>query len=386
MFDELLLLAWPASHPSILARHRAEVIVRRVRGISLLFAALTVAWIPVDAAVFGPPHWQSLAAARIAAAIALVALALVCNASATTPSQVRIRLVGLFAIPAVFFAATLEIFLAVPREGVARGVAAAYSFVPFLLAAGISAFPLTAFESLLLAAIGFLAQAWALDARGRPLLPYAELDGFWLLLMIAGVAAFAAMSQLRLLAALVQQAVRDPLTLCLRRESGNELLEAQFLLAARHGAPLTVLFADIDHFKTVNDDFGHEAGDRVLAQVAASLRAALRESDVLVRWGGEEFLLVLPEAESAEAILLIDRLRARGFERLPDGRAVTLSIGVAERRRDALGTSASLVALADQRMYAAKQAGRNRWVANSAGEATEILANPATANKARSKR
>jgi len=376
MLDDLLLLAWPTGHSEILARHRAEVIVRRVRGISLLFAALTVAWIPVDAAVFGPSHWQSLAAARVVAAIALFALAAVCGAGATAPIQVRTRLLVLYAIPAAFFAATLEIFLDMPREGVAAGVAAAYSFVPFMLAAGISAFPLTAFESLVLAAIAFLAEAWALNTRGRPLLPYTELEGFWLLVLIAGVAAFAAMSQLRLLAALVQQAVRDPLTLCLRRESGKELLDAQFLLAVRHGAPLTALFADIDHFKAVNDDFGHEVGDRVLAQVAASLRAALRESDVLVRWGGEEFLLVLPQAESAEAISLIDRLRARGFGRLPDGRAVTLSIGVAEHRRDALVNSADLVALADQRMYAAKQAGRNRFVASGAGEAAEILARP----------
>jgi diguanylate cyclase (GGDEF)-like protein len=377
MFDDLFSLASPASHSEILARRRAEVIVRRVRGISLLFAPLTIAWIPVDAAVFGPLHWQNLAAARVVAAIALVALALACGAGAMTPGRARTRLLALFAIPAAFFTATIGIFLEVPREGIAAGVAAAYLFLPFMLVAGISAFPLTAFESLVLAAIGMLTEARALDARGGPPVTFAELDGFWLLLLIAGVAAFAAISQLRLLAALVQQAARDPLTQCLRRESGKELLDAQFLLAVRHGTPLSVLFADIDHFKAVNDAFGHEAGDRVLAQVAASLRAALRESDMLVRWGGEEFLLVLPGAECAEAISLIDRLRPGGFGRRPGGNALTLSIGVAEYRRDSLRNSAELVALADQRMYAAKQAGRNRFVAGGAGEATEILARPA---------
>ncbi|MGZ5102020.1 MAG: diguanylate cyclase [Usitatibacter sp.] len=377
MLDDLLLLARPAGHSEILARRRAEVIRRRVRGIASLFAVLTLAWIPVDAAVFARSHWQDLAAARVAAAIALAALASACGAGPTSPGRVRALLLALYGIAAAFFVATLEIFIEVPREGVAAGVAAAYSFVPFVLAAGISAFPLTAGESLVLAAIAFLSEAWALNVRGHALLPYSELEGFWLLLLIAGVAAFAAMSQLRLLAALVQQAVRDPLTLCLRHESGKELLDAQFLLAVRHDAPLTVLFADIDHFKAANDEFGHEAGDKVLAQVAASLRAALRESDVLVRWGGEEFVLVLPQAESAEVDSLIDRLRARGFGRLPDGRAVTLSIGMAERRRDALGNCADLVTLADQRMYAAKQAGRNRFVASGDGAAPEILASAA---------
>jgi diguanylate cyclase (GGDEF)-like protein len=138
-----------------------------------------------------------------------------------------------------------------------------------------------------------------------------------------------------------------------------------------------VLFADIDRFKLVNDEFGHEAGDRVLAEVAASLRGALRESDVLVRWGGEEFLAILPQASRAEAAALIDRLRARGFGLLPDRRAVTLSIGLAEYPSDGSGRAIDLVALADQRMYAAKQAGRNRFVASDAGEATEILAKPA---------
>jgi diguanylate cyclase (GGDEF)-like protein len=191
------------------------------------------------------------------------------------------------------------------------------------------------------------------------------------------VTAFAAMSQLRLLSALVLQAMRDPLTGCLRRESGTELLELQFLLAARHGAPLGVLFADIDRFKRVNDEFGHETGDRVLAEVAASLRGALRESDVLVRWGGEEFLAFLPHASRAEATALIDRLRARGFGRMPDGRAVTLSIGLAEYPSDRSAHALDLVALADQRMYAAKQAGRNRFVADDAGAAAEILAKAA---------
>ncbi|HEY4999740.1 MAG TPA: GGDEF domain-containing protein [Usitatibacter sp.] len=374
MFEGIVPLLSSSRHFELLASRRAEVIVRRVREAALVFAALTVAWIPLDAMAFGASHWQGLAVTRLLAALALAALASICGAWPYTPAQARSRLLILYAIPIVFFAATLEILLDVPRQGVGAGIAAAYSFVPFVLVAGISAFPLTALESLGLATTGFLGEAWALSAFSSPMLPLTRLEGLWLLFLIAGVATVGAMSQLQLLAALVMQAARDPLTHCLRRESGEELLDAQCLLATRRGEPLCVLFADIDRFKPVNDEFGHEAGDRVLAQVAESLRGVLRESDVLVRWGGEEFLVVLPGATSAEAVSLIERLRARGFERLPDGRRVTMSIGIVEFSRDMPRGAAELVALADKRMYAAKQAGRNRYAAGDSGQTTEIFA------------
>lgn len=372
MITDFMAVAWPGSHSELVTHRRAEAIVARVRAIALLFAVLTVAWIPVDVAVFGAPLWNKLAAARVVCAIAFFALSRSCRVGAPTRTQAALRLEALFAIPTLFYFASLAILRDTPRQDLAEGFAAAYSFMPFMLAVGIAAFPLAAAESLLLASFAFLAQAWSLQAERRPLVSLDVLDSLWLLFLVAAVASYAAASQLRLVRELVEAAVRDPLTGCLRRESGRETLDAQFLLAARRGVPLAVLFADIDRFKAVNDDFGHEAGDRVLANVAASLRGALRGSDVLVRWGGEEFLIVLPDAGSAEAIALIDRLRERGFGEVPSGRAVTVSIGVAERIGDAARDSAALVALADARMYAAKQAGRNRYV-TSGGDAAEIL-------------
>jgi diguanylate cyclase (GGDEF)-like protein len=373
MIDELLALAWPPRHSALLAHRRAEAVVARVRAIALLFVFLTVAWIPVDAAAFGSPIWQRLAGARVCATLALFMLARASRMPDPTGAQAAWRLQALFLIPLAFHFACLAILRDAPRLGLAEGVAAAYSFMPFMLAVGIAAFPLAAIESLLLASFALVAQAWALQAGSRPLLALDTVESLWLLVLLTAVAGFAAASQLKQLRELVERAVRDPLTGCLRRESGRELLDAQFMLATRRGAPLSVLFADIDRFKAVNDELGHEAGDRVLAQVAACLRKALRESDVLVRWGGEEFLVILPDAGSAEAIALIERLRAGGFGRLPSGRAVTLSIGVAEYRRDALRDAAALVALADGRMYAAKQAGRNRFVAGGGLDAAEIL-------------
>ena len=204
-------------------------------------------------------------------------------------------------------------------------------------------------------------------------MPFGQLDAFWLLSLIAMVAAFSSMSQLTLLAELVRQAMRDPLTGCHRRESGKEVLDMQYRLAVRHGTPLTVLFADLDHFKAVNDDFGHDVGDHVLASAAAALRGMIRESDAVLRWGGEEFVVVLPHTTTAEAVSLLERLRGQGIGRLPDGRAVTLSIGIAECCTDAVGSSEELVDLADRRMYEAKQAGRNRYVHGASAGARTLL-------------
>ena len=367
-------LVWPPSGAGLEERRRAVAIVRRVRGIALLFALLTVAWIAVDIAVFPAREWQPLAALRLVAALALFALAHACRFKAPTRAAARVRLALLFAIPVAFFVASLEILHDAPADAASRGVAAAYSFVPFLLAAGIATFPLAVAESALLALLAVAAEAWALASGRPPLMPLVGADAYWLLLLIAAVGAYVAASQLDLMYALVRQAMRDPLTGCMRRDGGQELLELQFRIAARQEKPLAVLFADIDRFKSVNDRFGHEVGDQVLARAAAALAGALRGSDLLVRWGGEEFVVAMPDTTNAAAVNVIERLRAHGVGRLPDGSAVTLSIGIAEYREDGATTADALVDIADQRMYAAKQAGRNRYVHSAGGAAIEMLA------------
>lgn len=372
MLRDLLTLLWPGSHAPLLDRRRSEAIVRRVRIFAHLFAALTIGWIVIDATVFQTPLWIRLGSARLAAATAFMALALWCRMRPATPRHADTCLALLYAIPATFFVASLQALEGLSHSGLALGVAAAYSFVPFVLAAGIAAFPLNLVEAAMLAAISFAAQAWALGDRGISL-SFGHLDAYWLLSLIAVVAAFSSMSQLTLLAELVRQAMRDPLTGCHRRESGKEVLDRQFQLAMRHDTPLTVLFADLDRFKAVNDAFGHEVGDHVLATAAAALRGMIRESDAVLRWGGEEFVVVLPHTTAAEAVALLERLRSQGIGRLPDGRAVTLSIGISESRADAVANAEELVHLADRRMYEAKQAGRNRYVYGASTGARTLL-------------
>lgn len=155
----------------------------------------------------------------------------------------------------------------------------------------------------------------------------------------------------------------DGLTGLLNRRAVEELLHAQLAHAARHDLPLSVLMVDLDEFKKVNDTFGHAAGDRVLVEVSARLRAFLREGDHFGRWGGEEFLAVLPLTAGPAALLLAERLCdtvAAHPVLLPDGTLlpVGVSIGACGSTRD----EEALLRRADDALYRAKATGRGRAV------------------------
>lgn len=161
-----------------------------------------------------------------------------------------------------------------------------------------------------------------------------------------------------------REAQVDSLTQLYNRRGLFALSETAFRLARRHGRPLTVVMLDLDHFKLINDQHGHSVGDRVLVDAARLLQQSRRSDDVVARWGGEEFVLFLPETALDAACQLAERLRGNMENRLVDiGTArlhYTASFGVAE-----LGSEpdlATLIATADEALYAAKQAGRNRVV------------------------
>jgi diguanylate cyclase (GGDEF)-like protein len=160
----------------------------------------------------------------------------------------------------------------------------------------------------------------------------------------------------------------DYLTGCYNRRAIEELGAQALAAARRHGMPLAVLVLDIDHFKRINDELGHAAGDEALVQAVHRLREGLRTEDVLGRLGGEEFILLMPNTDSASAVAAGERIR-QSFSGLPlrlgeDARTVTLSIGVAvlapaDRR------FSQLLQRADRAMYAAKNAGRDLVMADA---------------------
>lgn len=152
----------------------------------------------------------------------------------------------------------------------------------------------------------------------------------------------------------------DPLTGALNRRSCDRILAEELPRVRRYGRPLSVLLLDIDHFKRINDEHGHSVGDAVLRDVAARMRAILRASDSLVRWGGEEFLVILPETDLAGACVAAERIRrAIAAEPAAAGVVATVSVGAAELRPGDGGHDA-LIRRADHYLYEAKRSGRNR--------------------------
>lgn len=359
--EELRNLLLPADHAPLLVRRRAEMIISRVRMVAALFALLTPLWIVVDVLVFTWPVSIMLAAGRLVTSMAFGLLALSYGKSTKMADAYR-ALAMMFGIPTLFFIYSHPLLSHFHMVGPAAAIAAGYAFLPFVMVAGLSIFPLTAVEATLFALPVLLAEALVALMQIGMLSWTSHLGAFWLLFLITAVAALAGMSQLSFMISLVGQASHDGLTGCFARASGEELMDIQLHIAARSGAPLAVVFADLDNFKRINDNFGHDAGDRVLIAAVEALRSTLRSGDVLLRWGGEEFAIILPDTDCATAAKVVDRLRERGLGSRPEGDRLTASFGVAERLADCAKDWRQLVEIADQRMYQAKQAGKDRCV------------------------
>jgi diguanylate cyclase (GGDEF)-like protein/PAS domain S-box-containing protein len=179
----------------------------------------------------------------------------------------------------------------------------------------------------------------------------------------------------RLEAKLERQASVDPLTGALNRMRIEERGKLELMRSERHGHKLSVVLVDLDHFKLVNDTYGHAAGDLVLSGFGEIARACLRLTDLLGRWGGEEFVLLLPDTGPAGAGQVAERLRATLQDfRFPAGVRATASLGVAGHRPGE--TLAALIGRADGAMYRAKQAGRNRVLVDPEDLARESAARP----------
>lgn len=164
--------------------------------------------------------------------------------------------------------------------------------------------------------------------------------------------------------ALREQATRDGLTGVWNRTAIFDILRNELSRSARSGQPLIVLMADLDGFKPVNDQFGHQAGDSVLRQAAARMKSAVRRYDSVGRYGGEEFLMVLPGCDLPGGVVLAERIRdaigAQSFQ--AEGREIllTCSLGAASAKPPSLPTAEDLVREADGALYRAKHQGRNR--------------------------
>ncbi|MDA8168949.1 MAG: diguanylate cyclase [Nitrospiraceae bacterium] len=159
-------------------------------------------------------------------------------------------------------------------------------------------------------------------------------------------------------------AITDPLTGLFNRRRFETIFEKELKRAIRHRTPVSCMMIDIDHFKAVNDTFGHRAGDSVLIETAAILKKSVREIDLVARWGGEEFIVLLPQSSSEDAMRpasrILESISGHEFAATPGSR-VTVSIGLANSHQVHLDTDGEkLINSADIALYDAKRRGRNR--------------------------
>ncbi|MBF0356056.1 MAG: diguanylate cyclase [Alphaproteobacteria bacterium] len=360
-WDQFVDLVVPFRHTTHIRRHAASVTISRVQLMSAIFAVLVPMFSIIDWFVFPWPEWAMMTALRIASGIIFFLLAWPWETEKSR-LQADAMLMGMLLVPPVFYLSSIQIIQSLELTELGMLIAKLYSLMPNIVLAGLAMFPLTAFEVVIFAIPAFAFAIIGLFMEGQVLSLQVHGPALWLMVLVMGVAMFSGMSQLHYMAALVNRAMIDPLTQAYTRRSGNETIELLFRLSALQNTPLSVAFFDLDKFKTINDVYGHEEGDKALRTLADKLKQGLRKGDVLVRWGGEEFIAILNNTDGPGARIVIERLREAGFGLRPDGTPLTASIGLAERVQDNMPDWAHLVEKADARMYEAKRTGRDRAV------------------------
>jgi diguanylate cyclase (GGDEF)-like protein len=155
----------------------------------------------------------------------------------------------------------------------------------------------------------------------------------------------------------------DPLTDLFNRRRFETFLEKEFDKTVRYKTPISCLMIDIDNFKKINDEYGHQIGDSVLQEMANIVKTTFREIDIIARWGGEEFIVLMPhtktEGAKMSASRLIQIIANHRFSKIPD-RKITISIGVASAPSPSIDSEESLINASDIAMYEAKKKGRDR--------------------------
>jgi len=349
------------SHSLLLSHDRMRFMSTRLGAAAIFLCIATIAWIPIDVVLFFA-DWSIvflLIIGRVATGLLFLAVASLQLRSATLHQELG-ALGLMIGAGTGFFVYAHIVITAAGTSHLAGPEHAQYLLLPVALAAGIGIFPLTLIEAALLLAGPLMAlTVETLVNDGYLTWSLAEV-AVVLMCSIAITTVVCSVSQLKLLIDLHEQSTIDPLTGTLSRRAGIELLDILFAKSQRSNSAFSLVLMDLDHFKKVNDGYGHAAGDRVLREIARRLRGALRREDALIRWGGEEFVLVLSNATAENATQLIIKLCEFGLGNRPDGSIQTVSVGLAERLSDEAQSWQQLVEIADSRMYEAKKLGRDR--------------------------
>jgi diguanylate cyclase (GGDEF)-like protein len=353
-----------AQHSRDFSATRADYIGRRLRFMMMVFAISFCLWIPIDFLTLTAEHFTLSVWARMALSATLICLWLISFISRRPGLIYTLLTLTLMSVMGFYVASML-----IMASGTAEAPLAGHKAIPFLMIALTGLFPLTLIMSL--ANIGLIGAFFiALAAWQGHLSSVETLNELWIIALISGCSLWIQSGQLLMLLKLYRESTRDPLTGLINRRVLMKQLEHEQHMLEQQQQPFSVMMVDLDRFKRINDNYGHQTGDAVLKMAANILSQNARPMDTVARYGGEEFMLVLPGLTASQSAPLAEQIRsAIEQQRTPSPNGdiieVTTSIGLTEYH--VTDTLEAIIERADTLLYQAKQQGRNQ-IRSSSGQ------------------
>ncbi|MFK5895164.1 MAG: GGDEF domain-containing protein [Pseudomonadota bacterium] len=357
-WDEILS---SQKHSLPIKNHRASILGKRTYMFSFLFAILIPSWSIIDFILLPYELWFKLAILRFFSTIVFISIFIRCKRGEVSLNKIFVCVTVLMYTPTIFYLIATPLLSHYHFIGFSGALVNIYSLLPFLIIASLSIFALTVKELLIITLPIIAITIWSL----YPETPEQVSNSFmfiWLFLLLIGTSSFSSISQLRYMISQVTRASFDTLTKAMTRRAGIETIEVYFRMAQLQNSNLSLLFIDLDNFKSLNDEYGHDAGDKALKDAVSALKEYVRKGDSVIRWGGEEFLILLPHADQTDAQRVVKRIFKYGLGLRPEGKPLTASMGLSEINNDNINNWKDMVEMADQRMYFAKKLGRARCV------------------------
>ena len=345
------------SHSRDFCNSRAEYISIRIRTLAFIFAVLAPIWVPIDYMVMDSVTFQQFLMLRLGFSASFLALT-VWGTQCSKLAMARLRIALFILIPGLFYFASHTLL---PNNSSDNAILLGYSFLPLLVMALMAIVPLTLLEG-----VSFLGLIIAIfvgtQLFDNSLFELTTMGQLWLLVLLGTVALWVEITQLHMLMRLYREATRDALTGLINRRVLAGKIEQE--LASHHSAgdTLCVMLFDLDLFKRINDTHGHHTGDLVLQAFAEILQEHCRDTFVAGRYGGEEFLAILPHCGVETATQLAEQIRSACHQVTvcsSDDQEVnfTTSVGVAQLKEKE--SAQMLLTRVDEGLYKAKAAGRD---------------------------
>ena len=338
---------------------RAEYIVLRLRFMTAFYVIAVPLWTPIDYLLLSPEHFTAMMLPKAALIGFLVPLGLY-SLRRLSNAQVHALLTLNIVAAGLYYVSSMLIL----SQGATENYIAGYSLMPFMMVSMLGIFPLTLSWGVALIATIAAIYLGAVAAQGQ-LLTAATANMLWVLFVLAGIALWVQASQLLMLMRLYRESTQDPLTGMINRRVLMKRLAVEIEHVTQGGPSFCIQMFDLDRFKRINDNHGHMAGDKVLKSMADALQKGLRKQDIVARFGGEEFVAVLPDCKGEDAVAVAERIRQSCHESrvaAPNGESIQLStsVGVTEYEPgEAIEVTLNRV---DEALYKAKELGRNRVV------------------------